>query len=472
MTATVGGRAYPIRAAFGVVNPATGKVFATAPDATETDVDAAVRAAQNAFGDWRSDPAARRSALHAAADALLAAQDEIMWILTAEQGKILADSAREIGIAAGYFRYYADMELGREVIQDDSEALVRIVRRPLGPTAMITPWNAPLIIGAAKICAALSAGNTVVLKPSPYTPLSSLKMGEVLRGVLPPGVFNVLSGGAETGAAMTRHPLIRKISFTGSIPTGKAVGATAAADLKRTTLELGGNDPAIVLDDADPATVARGIFLRAFRNTGQLCVAPKRVYVPEALRATMVEAFAALARGARIGDGTDPRTQYGPLNNRAQRDRVAELVDDAVSRGASVAAGGGPMEGKGFFYRPTILTDVTDGVRIVDEEQFGPALPVIGYRDLEDALDRANTTHFGLGSSVWGSDPDRAAAVAERLEAGTTWVNTHIDKSFDQPVHGIKWSGVGVENGRWALESYTEMHVIHQARPFESTARP
>ncbi|MFI8185895.1 aldehyde dehydrogenase family protein [Actinacidiphila glaucinigra] len=464
LTATVAGAAHPTRATFDVVNPATGEIFAAAPDASVADVDAAARVAHDAFPSWRSDPAARRVALHAAADALDAARDEIVPILTAEQGKTLAQSAREVGVAAAYLRYYADMELERQLLRDDADAVVQIVHRPLGPAAIIAPWNFPLIIAVAKIAPALSAGNTVVLKPSPYTPLSSLKVGEVLRGVLPPGVFNVLSGGNEAGAALTAHPLIRKISFTGSTATGKAIAAAAAADLKRTTLELGGNDAAIILDDADPAVVATGIFARAFHNTGQVCVAPKRVYVPEKLRAAVVEAFADLARDARIGDGTDPATQYGPLNNRSQRDRVAELVSDAVSQGATLAAGGSVIEGSGFFYQPTILTDISDGVRIVDEEQFGPALPVIGYRDVEDALARANATHFGLGGSVWGTDPERAATVVERVEAGMTWVNTHSATTFDQPFAGIKWSGIGVENGRWALEGFTEMQVIHQAR--------
>jgi acyl-CoA reductase-like NAD-dependent aldehyde dehydrogenase len=464
LTATAAGATHPIRTTFEVVNPATGEVFATAPAASATDVDAAARAAHDAFSAWRSDPAARRAALHATAEALAAARDEIVPILTAEQGKPLSESAREVALAAAYFHYYADMELGRQVIRDDADALVQVVHRPLGAAAIIAPWNFPLTLAFAKIAPALSAGNTVVLKPSPFTPLSSLKVGEVLHGVLPAGVLNVLSGGDETGAALTEHPLIRKISFTGSIATGKTIATAAAADLKRTTLELGGNDAAIVLADADPAAVAEGIFPRAFHNTGQVCVAPKRVYVPETLRAAVVEAFAELARKARIGDGADPSTQYGPLNNRPQLKRVAELVDDAVRRGATVAAGGREIDGKGFFFQPTILTDVTDGTRIVDEEQFGPALPIIGYRDVEDALARANATHFGLGGSVWSPDAERAAAVAERVEAGMTWVNTHTAATFEQPFTGIKWSGVGVENGRWGLEGFTDLQVIHRAR--------
>jgi acyl-CoA reductase-like NAD-dependent aldehyde dehydrogenase len=464
LTSTIAGQAHPTAATFDVVNPATGEVFAAAPDALAADVDTAVRAAAQAFPSWRSDPKARRVALHAAADALLAAIDEIVPILTAEQGKPLAQSAVEVQVAASYFRYYAEMELKREVIRDDEDAFVQVLRRPLGPVAIIAPWNYPLLIAAAKIAPALSAGNTVVLKPSPFTPLSSLKVGEVLREVLPAGVLNVISGGNEAGAAMTAHPLVRKISFTGSIATGKAIAAAAAVDLKRTTLELGGNDPVIVLDDADPIRVAKGIFSHAFFNTGQACTAPKRVYAPESLRPALVEALAELARNAKVGDGALAGTEYGPLNNLPQRERVADLVSDAVRHGATVAAGGNVIDGKGYFYQPTILTDVSDGVRIVDEEQFGPALPVIGYRDLDDAVARANATHFGLGSSVWGEDLERAAAVAERLEAGMTWVNTHNAATLDQPFSGIKWSGIGVENGRWALEGFTEIQVIHQAR--------
>jgi acyl-CoA reductase-like NAD-dependent aldehyde dehydrogenase len=464
LTATIAGRAHPTSAVFDVLNPATGEVFASAPDASIADVDAAVAAANQAFPAWRSDVKARRLALTAAADALLAAREDIVPLLTAEQGKPLAESAREVDVAVAYLRYYADMSLERAVLRDDEQALVRILHRPFGPVAIIAPWNFPLIIATAKIAPALSAGNTVVLKPSPFTPLTSLKIGEILREVLPSGVFNVISGGNEAGARLTAHPLVRKISFTGSVATGKAIAAVAAADLKRTTLELGGNDPVIVLDDADPAKVAEGIFSRAFSNTGQVCVAPKRVYAPESLRPALVEALAHLARTAKVGDGALAGTQLGPLNNAPQRDRVAELVDDAVRHGATVAAGGKAIDGPGFFYQPTILTDVSDGTRIVDEEQFGPALPVIAYRDVDDAVARANATHFGLGSSVWGGDLERAAAVAEQLEAGMTWVNTHTAMSLDQPFAGVKWSGIGVENGRWALESFTEMQVIHQIR--------
>jgi acyl-CoA reductase-like NAD-dependent aldehyde dehydrogenase len=341
---------------------------------------------------------------------------------------------------------------------------VEVVRRPLGVVAAITPWNFPLVLAAWKIAPALLAGNTMVLKPSPFTPLSTLKMGEILASVLPPGVLNVVSGGDELGSWMTAHPVPRKISFTGSVSTGKRVAAAAAPDLKRVTLELGGNDPAILLDDVDPATVADSVFRQAFANNGQVCSAIKRVYVPEAIYDTVVEALAEKARAAKVGDGTLADTELGPINNKPQFERVSGLVADAIAGGARAAAGGKPMDGPGYFFQPTILADVTDGVRIVDEEQFGPALPVIAYRDIDDALARANATHFGLSGSVWGADPVRAGQVAEQLECGTAWVNTHLALAPHQPFGGAKWSGIGVENGPWGYYGFTELQVVHRAK--------
>jgi len=350
------------------------------------------------------------------------------------------------------------------VIQDDDAAFVELVRRPLGVVAAITPWNFPLTMALWKIAPALVAGNTVVLKPSPFTPLATLKLGEILHDVFPPGVLNIVSGGDELGAWMTTHPVPRKISFTGSIETGKKVALSAAPDLKRVTLELGGNDPAIVLDDADPATVAAAIFAGAFANNGQVCSAVKRVYVPEALYDDVVEGLAGHARRIKVGPGTQPDSKLGPINNELQYERVKELVADALASGAKAVTGGQAMEGPGYFFEPTILAGLSDGTRIVDEEQFGPALPVISYRDIGDAIDRANATHFGLSGSVWSSDPERAAAVAGQLECGTAWVNTHLALSPQQPFGGVKWSGIGVENGPWGLAEYTEFQVVHRSK--------
>jgi acyl-CoA reductase-like NAD-dependent aldehyde dehydrogenase len=464
LTLTIDGEAVAGDKAFDVLNPATGERFASAPDASAAHLDAAFGAAARAFRHWRADDEARRAALRAMADAIEASADAVAPILTAEQGKPLSEARRELRVAAAWTRYYADVERERQVIRDDDGARVEVVRRPLGPVAVIAPWNFPITIAIGKVAPALRAGNTVVLKPSPYTPLSTLKLGEILRGVLPAGVLNVLSGGAELGAAMTTHPLARKISFTGSTATGKKIAAAAADDLKRLTLELGGNDPAIVLDDADPVHVAGRLFAAAFSNSGQVCVAPKRIYVAEALLPALVDALADRARAVKVGDGADAGTDLGPLNNAPQRDRVAGLVADALARGGTAVAGGGVMEGPGYFFAPTILTGVEDGVGIVDEEQFGPALPVIAYRDVEDALERANASTFGLGGSVWSADPERAAGVAERLESGMSWINTHTALAPDQPFAGTKWSGIGVEGGTWGLDGFTDLQLLYRAK--------
>jgi acyl-CoA reductase-like NAD-dependent aldehyde dehydrogenase len=461
---TIAGEAVPTAETFGVKNPATGEVFAQAPECTRAQLDAAFDAAHKAARDWKSDEAARRAALLKVADVLLASTGELVPVLTSEQGKPLGDAGIEVFAAAIWSQYFANLETPAQIIQDDDTAFVEVARRPLGVVAAITPWNFPLTLAFWKIAPALLAGNTMVLKPSPFTPLTTLKVGELLRDVLPPGVLNVVSGGDELGAWMTSHPVPRKISFTGSIETGKKVAASAAPDLKRVTLELGGNDPAIVLDDADPAMVASAIFAGAFNNNGQVCSAIKRVYVPEALYDDVVEGLADHARRIKVGDGTAADSKLGPINNEPQYERVKELVADAISNGATAVTGGKAMDGPGYFFEPTILAGLSDGTRIVDEEQFGPALPVISYRDLGDAIERANATHFGLSGSVWSGDPDRGAEVAAQLECGTAWVNTHLALSPEQPFGGFKWSGLGVENGPWGLAEFTEFQVVHRSK--------
>src|SRR5437588_11770463 len=405
---TIDGQAAPTAATFDVLNPATNKVYARAPECSKEQLDAAMESSAKAFRDWRADESARRDALRQAAGILLGASGDLAPVLTAEQGKPLSDANLEIFAAGMWLQYYADLEVPREVIQDDDSAFVEVVRKPLGVVAAITPWNFPVTLASWKIAPALLAGNTLVLKPSPFTPLTTLMIGELLRDVFPPGVFNVVSGGDSLGAWMTSHPVPRKISFTGSVATGKKVAAAAAPDLKRTTLELGGNDPAILLDDVDAAEVADRVYRYAFANNGQICPALKPGSVPAAINADVVHALATHARAAKAGHATDPEPELGPINNRPQFERVSELVADALKGGAKAAAGGKPVDGPGNFFEPTILSDISDGSRIVDEEQFGPALPVISYRDLDDALERANATHFGLSASVWTSDPERA----------------------------------------------------------------
>jgi acyl-CoA reductase-like NAD-dependent aldehyde dehydrogenase len=466
---SIGGKSVAAKESFGVINPASGEVFEHAPECSPGQLDAAFASAKQAFVTWRSNESDRRKALLTVADVLMGAAGEIAPIITAEQGKPYSQANLEVFGAAMWCQYFANLEITPEVIQDDESALVQVVQRPLGVIAAITPWNFPLLLAFWKIAPALLAGNTVVIKPSPFTPLSTLKVAELLQSVLPPGVLNAVSGGDQLGAQMTSHPVPRKISFTGSVETGKKVALAAAPDLKRVTLELGGNDPAIVLNDADPVMVAKAIFAGAFSNNGQICSAIKRVYVPEALYDDVVDGLAACASAVKVGEGTDPQSQLGPINNKPQFERVKELVADAVRHGATAVTGGQAMERPGYFFEPTILAGLTDGTRIVDEEQFGPALPVVKYHSLEDAIERANATNFGLSGSVWGSDVERASEVAAQLECGTAWVNTHLGLAPSQPFGGCKWSGLGVENGKWGLSEFTEVQSLYQARTLDGT---
>ena len=463
-TMTIGGAASTGEGTFEVSNPANGEGIAHAPECSRDQLDAAMSAAESAFPAWAADPAARREALLAAAKIVKEAASELAPVITAEQGKPLREAGYEAMAGESWLGYFAGLDLPREVIQDDKRALVEVVGKPLGVVAAITPWNFPVSAACTKIAPALAAGNTIVLKPSPFTPLATLRLGELLRSVFPPGVLNVVSGGDDLGARMVEHPAVRKISFTGSVATGKRVAAAAAPDLKRMTLELGGNDPAIVLDDADVEKVAQGIFWSSFANSGQICSAIKRVYAPESLYEPLVQALAQQAAGVKVGDGAEKGSQLGPLTTRPQLERVCELVDDAKSNGARVAAGGEQIEGAGYFYQPTVLADLDDGTRIVDEEQFGPVLPVVAYRDLDDAVARANATHFGLDGSVWGADLDRAAEVASRLDCGTAWANTHLMQGPHQPFGGRKWSGIGVENGPQGFAGFYELQTLYRAK--------
>lgn len=461
---TIGGALAPTERTFDVIDPATGAVFAQAPDCTPEQLDAAMDAAKGAFAAWSRDEAARRAALAACADALEANTERVARTLTLEQGKPLAKSQNELRGAARWFREFARMDIPHDVLRDDESARVEVRFRPLGVVGSITPWNYPVLLAGIKTAPALLMGNTVVLKPSPYTPLATLALGEILQEVLPPGVFSVVSGGDDFGAAIAGHPAVRMICFTGSVATGKKVAAAAAPDLKRFVLELGGNDPAIVLEDADPVAIAEKLFWSAFLNTGQACNAAKRVYAHETVYPDLVEALVEVARRVRVGPGSEPETQLGPLNNAPQFERVEELVEDAKRAGGKVVTGGAALDRPGYFYPPTIVTGIADGVRLVDEEQFGPALPVMPFRDVDEALERANATHFGLMGSVWTQDLDRGAEVAARLEVGTVGVNTHGGIDPGVPFGGAKWSGIGSINGRRGLESYAALQVINLNR--------
>ncbi len=461
------GRGVPGRRAarFAVVDPATGVAFDECPDQQPEELDGVVDRAHRAWPGWRAEPAARSAALRAAADAVEAAGDDLAHLLTREQGKPLAESYAEVARTAARLRYFAGLAPRTRRIDDGRPVDSEVRWRPVGPVAAIVPWNFPLQLAAAKFAPALAAGNPVVLKPSPFTPLATRLLGSVLAAVLPADVLTVVTGREPLGARLVAHPGIRHVTFTGSVPTGRAVAAAAAGSLARVTLELGGNDAAVLLDDVEVERIADRLFWAAFRNCGQVCMAVKRVYVPARRHAEVVEALAERARSVVVGPGLDPRTRLGPVNNAAQLARVRQVAEQALAGGARAAAGGHRLDGPGHFFAPTVLTDVSPDSAVVTEEQFGPVLPVLPYRSVDEAVDAANGTGFGLGGSVWGADLDRAEAVAERLECGTAWINHHAELSLAQPFAGVKDSGVGVAGGPWGLYGNLRPFVVH--RPLE-----
>lgn len=462
MTLTIGGTAHAAAVELPVIDPSSGETFASCPDATAEHLDAAVAAARGALDSWwRCGWDKRRKKLLEFAEAILERRDEIAWWLVHEQGKPLARAVGEVNAAAARLRATVSLEMPVRTLRDDAEYRIELHRRPLGVVGAITPWNGPVLLAMVKVAQALYAGNTVVLKPSPYTPLATLLLGEISRGILPAGVFNVLSGGNELGRWMTEHPGIDKISFTGSVRTGKQIMASAAGTLKRLTLELGGNDAAIVLDDANVQEVAPRIFWAAFGNSGQVCMAIKRVYAQSRVYGPLCQALAAIAAQVRLGNGFEPGVQLGPLQNRAQFDFVMGLIADTRTvPGARFLAGGKALDRPGYFIEPTIVCDVSDGTRVVDEEAFGPLLPVLRFDDVDDAIARANQSRLGLGGSVWSSDPGKAAELAQRLEVGTAWVNEHAVTAADAPFGGSKESGIGHENASMGLEGYMESFVV------------
>jgi acyl-CoA reductase-like NAD-dependent aldehyde dehydrogenase len=463
-TMTINGKAVAGSKTVGVINPATGKTFAQVPDCSKAELDQAMDSAQKAFTTWSKDINLRRKVLGECSAALMNPPEGLARTLTQEQGKPLDKAGQEVMGTAFWAQYTSTLELPVEVVQDNAQSHIEVRRKPLGVVAAITPWNYPIMLAMWKIAPALLAGNTVVLKPSPFTPITTLMLGEILRDIIPPGVLNVVSGGDELGAMMTSHKVPRKISFTGSVETGKRVAAAAAPDLKRVTLELGGNDAAIVLPDVNPKEVAQKIFWGAFENSGQICSAIKRVYVHEKVYSTVLETLGEIAQGVKVGNGLDAGTQLGPLNNKPQFERVTELVEDAKKHGAKIVTGGKRIGNEGYFYAPTIVSEISDGVRLVDEEQFGPVLPVMPYKDVDEAVRRANSTTYGLSGSVWGTDWDQAAEVAKQLECGSAWVNQHLAIAPNLPFGGAKWSGIGVENGPWGLLGFTEIQVVNVAK--------
>lgn len=447
-----------------IPDAATRETIGRAPVHSVADLDDAIDRAKAAQPAWEALGHEKRSELLlAAADALDANAEALAYLLSREQGKPLnGPNARfELGACSAWLRTNAATVLEPQVLVDDDTLHAELIYKAAGVVGAIGPWNWPLMITIWQIGPSLRMGNTVVAKPSEYTPLSVLAMIAVMNEVLPADVLIAVSGDREVGARLASHPDIAKIMFTGSTATGRRIIESSAGNLARLTLELGGNDAGIVLPDTDVAAIAQDLFWGAFINTGQTCAAMKRLYVHDSVYDDVVTALADIAENTPIGNGLDEANVLGPLQNKAQFDIVSRLVADAKSSGARVVAGGeaAPELGE-LFYRPTIVADIDNDAALVQEEQFGPALPIIRYSDVDEAFALANSLDVGLGASVWSSDLDAARDVASRMQSGTVWINNHGGLHPMVPFGGVKSSGYGLEFGVEGLKSVAVTQVV------------
>jgi acyl-CoA reductase-like NAD-dependent aldehyde dehydrogenase len=456
-----------------VINPANGRTFASVPCGSAADVDAAVKSCARAFPGWSALAASRRGEIlgHAAAH-VSEHLDELIPLLTREQGKTLRDSRIELTKALDTLMHYVGLSRalrGAHTPMLDPGVSGMVLRRPLGVVGAIVPWNFPTTLLANKLAPALVAGNAVVAKPADTTPLTTLRFAELLsEGGLPDGVFNVVTGtGPGAGEALVRHPLVRKIAFTGSTPVGERIMALCAAGVKRITLELGGSDPMIICDDADLAAASSAASMGRFYNCGQACLAIKRVYVFESVADEVIEAVVAKAQRLKVGPGDAEGSQMGPMHTEAGRSRLMRQLSETLDRGGTLVSGGEPPSDQpdGFFYSPTVVVDPPHDSPMATEEVFGPALPIWRVRDLDEAIARANAPIYGLGSSVWTRDLDRAREAAERIEAGYTWINSRTKVYDELPFGGWKSSGYGKEHGEEAFDFYTETKSVVLGRP-------
>jgi acyl-CoA reductase-like NAD-dependent aldehyde dehydrogenase len=464
---TIGGKSVPAHGTFPVLNPFDESVAGQCPQGSIGHVDLAVRSAREAFPAWASRADGERVAkLMQIADLIEKNHGELSTLVTREQGKPQSGPGAnlEVGGAAAWTRATASLSLPEEVIQDDAAGRITTKRKPVGVVASITPWNWPLLIATWHVMPAIRVGCTVVIKPSPFTPLSTLRLVQLMNEVLPPGVINVVTGGSDVGNHLTNHAGIDKVVFTGSIATGKKVMESASRSLKRITLELGGNDAGIVLPGTNIEPLLERLFWGCFINAGQTCAALKRLYVHESQYEEVVAKLAAYVANIPVGNGLDPKTLIGPVSNRMQLDKVMALVEDARTRGARIVTGGSKSEGSGLVYPLTVIADATDQMRVVAEEQFGPVIPVIRYRTVEEAIQRANSLDVGLGGSIWGNDIEVAARYASQLECGTAWVNQHGALHPMAPFGGVKASGIGVEFNVDGLKEYTTVQVVNISR--------
>jgi acyl-CoA reductase-like NAD-dependent aldehyde dehydrogenase len=446
-----------------VIDPATREVITKVGRASEGQALSAIHAAKRAQGDWADAGWARRKAsLLAFADAFHSRAEELAQTIVREQGKPIQEAIDEAAYAEYYIRHFAELSLPVHTIQDDASGRIHIHRKPLGVVLGISPWNFPVITPTAKIAAALLSGNTFVLKAAPTTPICALMLAEMAVDIFPPGVLNIIVDDNDLGNLLTSHPDVVKVSFTGSTMNGRKVMASAAPSLKRLTLELGGNDAAIVLQDVDIEVTAHKVFGAAMYNAGQGCMLVKRVYVENIIYDRFCEAVAQQARSTVVGNGLEATTQVGPVQNAAQFKKASRYLEVA-RRDGTIIAGGTTADGPGYFFNPTIVRDIQDGSDLVDQEQFCPILPIVRIGSAEDGLARANRSEYGLCGSIWSNDVDRARSLATRMESGTVWINQHVNFGPHIPFAGAKQSGIGVEWGQLGFEEYTQISVVNEA---------
>lgn len=445
-----------------VLNPANEQVVGRVPAAGKDELDRAVAAARRAFKSWKkTSHEERQQVIQGIAAAIKENADELFRLLTTEQGKPHAQAQQEIYGAAGLAAAQSTLTLDDVVNQDDDTRLSRTRRVPVGVVGGIVPWNFPIMMAIQKIVPALVAGCTIVLKPSPFTPLTTLRIAELIKDVVPAGTVNIITGEDTLGPLITGHPDIDKITFTGSTATGKKIMEGAAGDLKRITLELGGNDASIVLPDADVEKVAEQLFWSSFSNAGQVCIAAKRIYIHEDIYDDLSKAIAEYAKTVVVGDGSQQGTGVGPIQNKKQYERVLELIQDAKDNGYKFLTGGDKdPSGTGYYVPITILDNPPEDARIVAEEQFGPVMPLMKFESVDEVIERANNSEYGLAGAVWTKDTDKGVEIAEQLETGTVWINEFMQLSPFAPFGGHKQSGFGAEYGIDGLKEFTYPQVI------------
>lgn len=445
-----------------VVNPANEEVIGQVPACGKAELDKAVAAAREAFKSWKKTSfEERQAACMAISGAIKENAEELYRLLTSEQGKPHEQAKGEIFGAAGMSAAQATLKLEDVINEDTDQRLSRTRRVPVGVVGGIVPWNFPVMMAVQKIIPALMSGCTIVLKPSPFTPLTTLRIAELIADKVPAGTVNIITGEDSLGPLITSHPDIDKITFTGSTATGKKIMEGASADLKRITLELGGNDASIVLPDADPKKVAEQLFWSSFSNAGQICVAAKRIYIHEDIYDELSEALVEYAKNVKVGDGSHQGTGVGPIQNKKQFDRVCELIEDAKENGYKFLVGGEvDPSGTGYYVPITIMDNPPEDARIVAEEQFGPVMPLMKFSSEDEVIQRANNSDYGLAGAVWTGNPDKGVEIAEQLETGTVWINEYLHLSPFTPFGGHKQSGFGAEYGLDGLKEFTYPQVI------------